>query len=539
MFLIPKKIVGLDFHDYFAQAIEVKSYGKNPILTAFNRVAIPPNVMKDGEILNKDELKKILSVFLETANPEAIKSKKVVCTFPAKKVFTHIFTFPAALSEREIKKAIPFEAETVIPFSIQDVYWDFRVLYKDDVNKKHASQTVLFACVPKAVADSYTDLLMSMGLTPLAFTIPAECAEYALRKQLPKDKDSFVIDVGSLVTTFSIFEKGILKNSFMSLDGGKSLILNMSKKYQVSEAELIDQKEKGSFDKIYLPEVKSFIRNTLSEGQRFLGKADVSDIFITGEFLNLPDFYETAKKTFPNQTVSFGDPRIGLDIDYDKFLPLDKKTGTIPYSIYFTEAIGLALKGLGQKLADGMNLLPDKLRESFASRKTSVLIGLSVVLMTILSLSAATFVSLKRQELNYKRFNVEAKKESLQQMVFGTRYQEIKTAISNFNNEVAALSNIENVLFSFPALLDDITSNISDGVHLLSINFVDSDLSIEMSGVAETRESLLKTQENLEKAPFVEELIAPLSNFDTKTDISFVMKIELKFNELKKYGSKS
>ena len=72
MFLIPKKIVGLDFHDYFAQAIEVKSYGKNPILTAFNRVAIPPNVMKDGEILNKDELKKILSVFLETANPEAI-----------------------------------------------------------------------------------------------------------------------------------------------------------------------------------------------------------------------------------------------------------------------------------------------------------------------------------------------------------------------------------------------------------------------------------------------------------------------------------
>lgn len=537
MFLFPKKIVGLDFHDYFAQVIELKSYGKNTVLTAFNRVAIPPNVIRDGEILNKDELKKILSVFFETANPQPIKSKNVVCSFPAKKVFTHIFTFPATLSERELKKAIPFEAETVIPFSMQDVYWDIRILYKDDQNKKHASQTVLFACVPKTVADTYTDLLTSMGLVPIAFTIPAECAEYALKKQLPKDKNSLVIDVGSLVTTYSVFENGVLKNSSMSLKSGKSLILNMAKKYQVQEAELIDQKEKNSFDKVYLPEVRDFVRETLTEGQKFLAKANISDVFVTGEFLNLPDFYETAKKTFPNQAMSFGDPRIGLDIDYEKFLPLDKKAGIIPYSIYFTEAIGLALKGLGQKINDGMNLLPDKLRESFSSKRTSFAIGFSSVLLTVLTLVTATFVTLKHQELGYERIDTEIKKEALQQMVFGTRYQQIKDAINNFNNEVSALSDIQNVLFSVPALLDDLTESVADGVHLLSINFIDSDLSVEMSGVADNRDSLLKTQKNLQEAPFVEELIAPLSNFDTKTDISFVMKAKLKFNELKKYGA--
>ncbi len=537
MFLIPKKIVGLDFHDYFAQVIELKSSGKNTVLTSFNRVSIPPNIIKDGEILNRDELKKILSMFLETANPQPIRSKKVVCSFPAKKVFTHIFTFPSTLTEKELKKAVPFEAETVIPFSMQDVYWDIRILYKDEQDKKHASQSVLFACVPKSVADSYTDLLTSMGLTPLAFTIPAECAEYALKKQLPKDKNSFVIDVGSLVTTYSIFEKGVLKNSFMSLQSGRSLILNMSKKYQVQESELIDQKEKNSFDKIYLPEVVNFVRETLAEGQKILSKTIVSDIFITGEFLNLPEFYETAKKTFPNQNVSFGDPRIGLDIDYNKFLPLDKKTGAVPYSIYFTEAIGLALKGLVQKINDGMNLLPDKLRESFSSKKISAAIGISSVLLTVLVLTTATFVTLKHQELGYQRVDIEVKKEALQQMIYGTRYQAIKEAINSFNNEVSALSEIQSVLFSVPALLDDITFLIADGVHLLSINFNDADLSLEMSGIADNRESLLQTQKNLEEAPFVEELIAPLSNFDTKIDISFVMKVKLKFNELKKYGT--
>ena len=209
-----------------------------------------------------------------------------------------------------------------------------------------------------------------------------------LKKQLPKDKNSLVIDAGSLVTTYSVFENGVLKNSLMSLKGGKSLISNMAKKYQAQESELIDQKEKNSFDKIYLPEVRNFVRETLTEGQKFLAKANISDVFITGEFLNLPDFFETAKKTFPNQCVSFGDPRIGLDIDYEKFLPLDKKAGTIPYSIYFTESIGLALKGLGQTINDGMNLLPDKLRDSFASKKTSFAIGFFSVLLTVLTLVA-------------------------------------------------------------------------------------------------------------------------------------------------------
>lgn len=523
MSLFPKKIVGLDFHDYYAQVVELKGYGKKVSLSAFNRVAIPPHIIKDGEILNKDDLKKILSSFFETANPQPIKAKSVVCSFPSKKVFTHVFKFPVALSEKEIKKALPFEAETVIPYSIQDIYWDFRVLSKEDASKKHASQHVLFAGVPRGVADSYVELLNSLGLVPFAFTIPSECAEYALSKQLPKDKSALVIDVGSLVTTYSIIKNRGLVKTCMSLEGGRSLIMNLAKTYQVTEAEIIDQKEKNSLDKVFLPVVDSFIRRVLGGGQ---------------EFLNLPEVYETTQKFFPNQKISFGDPRIGIDIDSDKFLPLDKKEGFIPYSIYFTQAFGLAIKGLNPKKSDGLNLLPDKLRESFASKKLSFIMGLAAALLAVASLTFAVLIVLKHQELSYQRLAVENERQSLQQLIFGTRYGEIKTAMSDFNTEVRALVSVQNSLFSVPALLDDISSNIPKGVSISSLNFDDADLSVEISGVAKNRDVLLETQKNFEDAEYVEEVIAPRSNFDDKYDISFFIKLKLKFNELKLYASR-
>lgn len=535
MSLIPKKIVGLDFHDYYAQVVELSSYGNNVSLSSFNRVAIPPQVIKDGEIINKDELRNIIMSLMDTANPQSIKAKKVVCSFPAKKIFTHIFKFPLTLEPKEIKKALPFEAETAIPFSIQDVYWDFRVLYKDDAKEKHASQYVLFTCVQKSVADGYVSFLNSLGLIPFAFTIPSECAENALKTQLKRVESSLVIDVGSLVTTYSCFKQGVLKDVYSSLESGKSLIADIAQKSQITEAEVIRQKEKNSFDKNMLPQVDDFARRIFAEAKNFLATNEIKTVFITGEFLNLPNFYDLAKESFPGKEVSFGDPRIGVSIDSDKFIPLDKKDGFIPYSIYFTQAFGLALKGL---ISDdpGINLLPDYLRDSLSSKRTSFLLAGASVVLTIVSILAALNLTIQHQNSIYSRVQSEAEKNSLQQLIYGARYQEIKNAIIDFNTEVASLSSVQGKLFSVPRLLTAISGAIPNGVTISSLEFLNEDLTVSMSGVAANREILLNTQKNLENLPFVEKLIAPLSNFDEKNNISFLLKMNLKFNELKPYA---
>ncbi len=535
MSLIPKKIVGLDFHDYYAQVVELSSYGNKVSLSSFNRVAIPPQIIRDGEIINKDELRGIIRSLFDTANPQSIKSRKVVCSFPSKKIFTHIFKFPLVLEPKEIKKALPFEAETVIPFSINDVYWDFRVLYKDLPSEKHASQYVLFTCVQKSVADGYVSFLNSLGLTPFAFTIPSECAEHALKTQLKRAPASLVIDVGSLVTTYSYFKEADLKDVYSSLESGRSLISNIAQKSQMTEAEVIRQKEKNTFDKNSLQYVDEFAKRVFAEAKNFLGANDIKTVFITGEFLNLPNFYDLAKQAFPGKEVSFGDPRIGIAIDCNKFIPLDQKDGFIPYSIYFTQAFGLALKGLSTNDM-GINLLPDYLRDSLSSKKLSLILAGSSILLTGLTMLTALNLTIGHQDLVYARIQTEAERNSMQQLIYGARYQEIKNAITDFNSEVSALTAVQNKLFSTPYLLDEVFKVIPNGITISSLEFSSDALSINISGVASDRDLLLNTQKNLEALPFVEKLIAPLSNFDQKTNISFLMRLNLKFSELKPYA---
>ena len=134
--------------------------------------------------------------------------------------------------------------------------------------------------------------------------------------------------------------------------------------------------------------------------------------------------------------------------------------------------------------------------------------------------------------------SIEGEKKSLQQLIFGTRYQEIKNAITDFNSEVSALVSIQNSLFSVPALIDQVSDSLPSGVQISSLSFNDENLSIELSGTAKNRNILLELQNTLEKEPFVEELIAPRSNFDEKTNISFYLQLKLKFAELSQYGKR-
>ena len=77
-----------------------------------------------------------------------------------------------------------------------------------------------------------------------------------------------------------------------------------------------------------------------------------------------------AKEFFPGQKVEIGDPKAGLTIDDAKFIKGKDSNdkNAFPYSIYFTNAIGVAMRGLSNN--GGLNLVPEKLRESFKNSNT-------------------------------------------------------------------------------------------------------------------------------------------------------------------------
>lgn len=539
-----KKIVGIDIHDYAIEVTELNMKKNHVFLESYNRAIIPADIVHEGEIRKEGELANLLSIALQSANPKPILTKNAAIVLPSEKVFTHIFTFPSTLTQEEIEKAIPFEAETVIPFNIQDIYWAHDVIEKEEQNKKSDNQFVLFAAILKEVADKYVTVLEMLNLSPTLLGIHAETLKYALWTLLEKKKNNIIIDVGTLSTNYLIMKNGKIKYFFSSNECGKKLITSLAREFSIDESTLIVKKEKSVFDKKYIPGVELFIENNYKLAQNIIVENEnnknigqITDIYLTGEFLNLPNFYKLAKNYFPRQTIHIGDPKIGLNIDATKFLALENKQEIIPYSIYFTNAVGIALKAIIHK--NGLNLIPDRLRQIVSRKKNTLIITLSSIAITAISLFTATILGFKHQEMVFMLSSLKIEKSVIDKVLYGTRYQEIRNTITKFNEEVSTLREIDKRLVSVPLIMDDVWNHIPEGIKITSIQWKDSEMTVVINGIASTRDTLLETKKNFENDAFVEQVTAPISNYDQKSNISFQINLKLKTEKLPIYGNSS
>lgn len=543
--LFSKKMIGIDFHDYSAQLVELKLANNKFHLEAYNRITIPPNVIREGEIIQEENLKLALTNLLKTANPKQIESKNIAVIFPSSKVFSHIFTFPANLNEDDIKKSLPYEAEKVIPFSINDVYWDFTTLYKEDPKQKHASQEVLFVAIIKETADKYVDILRSLKLTPSLLGVDVESLQYGIRQQADPTKPSLIIDIGTLSTNYLIIQHGIVKHYFSENNGGKHLINELSKEFQIPEAIILEQKEKGTLEAKYQPQITEFLSHRYKTGVKILNNyltkynlQNGNTAFLTGEFLNLPQYKELAETHIGKDKIAIGDPRKYLTIENSRFENTQSENKTsVPYSTYFINAAGIAMRGLLHKTGNGINLLPDSLKESFLNRRYSLSMAITSILIAIISLSLTVYLFFLHQNLTYQRLSLEIQKSTIEKVIYGTRYQDIRKEIEDFNKEVSELSAINNSMFSVSKTIEKIKNLIPNDITITEINYSDDTLSFDIAGIAPNREILLKTHQNLKTAPFIEEVITPISNYDEKFKISFTLTAKLIFKELPPYGT--
>lgn len=539
MALLNKKIIGIEISDLTVQLVEISQNNNEFVLEAYSRLHLPVGVIIEGVILKEDELRKTVATALQGANPRAIVSKEVALVFPSNKVFTHIFSFPGTLKEEEIRKALAFEAEKIIPFSIDDVYWDFTIL-AEKVGKKE-EKSILFSAVIKETADSYTDLLKSLDLSPIIFGINVEALKFGLIKQLDHNQSHLIISIESGATNYLIIKNGQIKYFYSSNKSGKRLIKKLSAEFQIPESEILLQKEQNKLNPQFLPAIEEFINKTYRTGAKILAEqskkshiGSINNILLTGEYINLPNFYQLAETNFPKKVIEIGNPRKYLKIDDKNFKTLEDEKNYIPYSTYFTTAAGVALRGLMEKPDHGINLIPDSVRESTINKKYSILIAISAVLMCAISLFLGTLIVFQHQTFSFERKKLEIEKSSIDKILYGTRYQEIRDATNSFNKEVNELSEIDNTLFNVGKTIEKVINLLPEGIVLTELTFNNSELSIEITGIADSREALLNMTKVFKEQTFIEEVLTPISNFDQKSQISFGLKLKLIFKEVKK-----
>ena len=133
-----------------------------------------------------------LADILRSKSPEWTDAR-IISAIPGNKFSQRTLTFPFS-DRKRVEKALPFEIEDVIPFSIDEVELDHIVLDRAETGgdaKKDSS--VLGIVLPKSILRQHLDLLRSTGLDPQVI-IPSYIGLFYVAKMIPVEGTAVLID---------------------------------------------------------------------------------------------------------------------------------------------------------------------------------------------------------------------------------------------------------------------------------------------------------------------------------------------------------
>jgi type IV pilus assembly protein PilM len=236
------KAFGLDIGDLSIKLIQFRRHhfpGKPAYFSvAIERsISLPSGAILNGEILQPEIIrKKILHLLGKDGAYPDVGTSWVVANLPEPKTFLKLIEIPTPAKDL-VYDEVSFHASKHLPFDIQDTYLDWQLLNSEVVNSK-VSQ-VLIAGVPKVITDSYTYLLESADLNPIAL----EAEAIAVARTLITGTKNYagiaraLLDLGGTRSSLIIYDKDSIQFSHSLNFSGELLTTAISLGLKISREE--------------------------------------------------------------------------------------------------------------------------------------------------------------------------------------------------------------------------------------------------------------------------------------------------------------
>lgn len=338
-------VVGIDIGQNTVKIASLSGNNSQITLEALGESRSPKN--EAGKEIDREKfLSEAGRIIKNLLNDLKIKNKQVVASLPEDEVISRLVRLPP-LKESEIMDALRFEAETFVPFPLEEVSIDYQIIEKDDAGRLN----VFVIAAKNELIESYLRLFKSIGLELLALESPAIALRRVLKLGMPMVERVVVVDMGEKYSdVFSVNKENVYFARSLSVGGESitraiSLNLNLDmpsaeeykKAYGMKEAEL-----EGKIRQAILPvfnDISEEIRKTLTLFAEDVGKP-AELLVLTGGGANLPGMAEELTKMLgievqvlqPFANVSTAGNQFGYNLNVD--------------GCRFALAAGLALRGL-------------------------------------------------------------------------------------------------------------------------------------------------------------------------------------------------
>lgn len=353
----PLKPFGLDISDYSIEVILLEGKIENPMLKAFGRAKIPPGLIENGKIFNKEGLIKCLKNLVSNPQFGKIETKKLIFSLPESKSFIYTFQLQKDLKKTEISEFIKSQAVHTFPFPLNELYFDFQI----------KNNEVLLIAAQKEIVNDYLEIFKTCQLQAIALEIES----MGLARALVQEEKEIVLiaDIGARMTNFSLFDKERLRLSVSTPVAGNKFTEAISEKLKITLKEAEDIKKKiglnpkkkgGKFFLILQKKILEIVEEIMRIERYFQQKTgkEIEKIILTGGSALLPHLPGYLSENLEKK-VLIGDPWTKINIDILKEKEYFKKTlGIDP--IFYSTSIGLALRGLEKNPKKaGFNLIRD------------------------------------------------------------------------------------------------------------------------------------------------------------------------------------
>ncbi|MEK7212874.1 MAG: pilus assembly protein PilM, partial [Patescibacteria group bacterium] len=179
-------------------------------------VTLPAGYIVGGEIQQPEMVRQKLLYLLgkdaKKGHYKKIASPYVVVDLPEPKTFLKLISID--LPQEELtEEDVFYQAKKHLPFELEETYLDWQFVSEGSVPGK--SSRVLIGAAPKTIADSYTYLLESVGLSPVALEIEALSLVRALitAGKSYEGEARGILDLGATRSSFIVYDEGTVQFS--------------------------------------------------------------------------------------------------------------------------------------------------------------------------------------------------------------------------------------------------------------------------------------------------------------------------------------
>lgn len=292
-----KEIVGLDIGSSSIKLVELKE-GKNGY--RLQNVAIstlPPEAIVDGALMDSVT---VIDAIKDLIGQTRTKTKNAVTSVSGHSVIVKKITLPF-MTEAELEESIQWESERYIPFDINDVNLDFKVLGSAAENPE--VMDVILVAAKKDIVNDYVSVIMEAGLNPVIMDVDAFALEnmLAINYDLEKEDTIAIANIGASITSINILKNDVSAFTRDIFKGGNQVTEEIQRQLHVDFDEAEKIKVGGKIDGTTQPVVQKVLKgasesmaieigNSLDFFQSATPYEKISKLYLGGGGSKIKDF---------------------------------------------------------------------------------------------------------------------------------------------------------------------------------------------------------------------------------------------------------